>query len=116
MMMWVLLVAFLAVGFYGTLAKRNVIKKILGLTIMDHAVNLFLIMVGYRWNGWAPIQLAKQEHVEFTKRSVDPVPQALVLTSIVIGLGITMLLVALSLRIRQGHKTQDATEVNRLKG
>ena len=115
-MMWVLLVAFLATGFYGLIAKRNVIKKILGLTIMDHAINLFLIMIGYRTGGWAPIQLTPGEHVEFVKRSVDPVPQALVLTSIVIGLGITMLMVALSLRIRQTYGTLDGTEVNHLKG
>jgi multicomponent Na+:H+ antiporter subunit C len=116
MTMWALLIAFLAVGFYGLLAKRNVIKKILGLTILDHAVNLLLIMIGYKWDGWAPIHLPEEQHAEFVAKSVDPVPQALVLTSIVIGLGITMLMVALSLRIQQNYKTLDGTEVNRLKG
>jgi multicomponent Na+:H+ antiporter subunit C len=116
MTMWVLLVAFLAVGFYGLLAKRNVIKKILGLTILDHAVNLLLIMIGYREGGCAPIRLPGEEHAAFVARSVDPVPQALVLTSIVIGLGITMLMVALALRIRQCYRTLDGTEINRLRG
>ncbi len=116
MTMWTLLVAFLATGFYGLIAKRNVIKKILGLTILDHAVNLFLIMLGYRAGGWAPIQLSPGERAEFLKNSVDPVPQALVLTSIVIGLGITMLMVALSLRIRQSYGTLDGNEVSHLKG
>jgi multicomponent Na+:H+ antiporter subunit C len=114
--MYVLLAVLLGVGLYGLLVKRNLLKKVLGLAIIEHAVNLFLILVGYRKGGVAPILLPGADPADFAARSVDPLPQALVLTSIVIGLGLVMLMVALSLRIHERHGTLDATQLRRLKG
>ena len=86
------------IGLYIILVKRNLIKVIIGLSILNTGVNLFLISVGYISKGTAPI---------FSKpgldsaRMVDPVPQALVLTAIVIG--VAVLALALSLAIRLYH-------------
>jgi len=86
------------IGLFIILVKRNLIKVIIGLSILDTGVNLFLISVGYISKGTAPI---------FSKpgldsaRMVDPVPQALVLTAIVIG--VAVLALALSLAIRLYH-------------
>jgi len=86
------------IGLCIILIKRNLIKVIIGLSILDTGVNLFLISVGYISKGTAPI---------FSKpgldsaRMVDPVPQALVLTTIVIG--VAVLALALSLAIRLYH-------------
>lgn len=86
------------IGLCIILIKRNLIKVIIGLSILDTGVNLFLISVGYISKGTAPI---------FSKpgldsaRMVDPVPQALVLTAIVIG--VAVLALALSLAIRLYH-------------
>jgi multicomponent Na+:H+ antiporter subunit C len=106
----------LAVGVYGLLAKKNVLKKILGLCLVDNALNLLFVAAGYRRGGVAPILLPGQDPAEFAARSVDPIPQALVLTSIVISLGMTMLLVALALRIQQRCGTLDVDRLDRLKG
>ncbi len=115
-MMYLLLVMLLAVGLYGIFAKRNLLKKIIGVVILEHAVNLFLILIGYRESGIPPILLTTAEREQFLRSSVDPLPQALVLTSIVIGLGLVMLMAALSLRVRQRYGTLDTGALNRLRG
>ncbi|MBM4063659.1 MAG: cation:proton antiporter, partial [Planctomycetes bacterium] len=90
--------------------------KILGLVILDYAINLLLIAIGYRAGGEAPIRTPEEEPAAFAAASVDPVPQALVLTSIVIGLGATMMLVALALRLHERHGTLDTHEIRSLHG
>ena len=116
MTFYALIFALLGVGLYGLLAKKNMLKKILGLVILDNAVNLLLIAVGYRSGKGAPILLPGDDPAAFVRSSVDPLPQALVLTSIVIGLGVTMVLVAMALRLHQRYGTLDVDRMDRLKG
>ncbi|AKI97574.1 sodium:proton antiporter [Kosmotoga pacifica] len=99
------------VGLYGVLVKRNIVKIILGSGIMGYAVNLFLILIAYRSAGTFPIFLPGRE----PGLMVDPLPQALVLTSIVIELGVTALLVALAVNIHKHYGTLDVRKVRRLK-
>ncbi len=100
------------VGVYGLVAKRNLVKKIVSLVIIENAVNLFLILTGYRIDGKAPIIEKGLEKALF----VDPLPQAMILTSIVIGLGVIALLVAISVRIYEKYGTFDITRIRELKG
>jgi len=100
------------IGFYALIAKRNLIKKVIGFGIMEYAVNLFFILIGYKEGGEAPI-LSKIQGLGIY---VDPLPQALILTSIVIGLGVTALMVALCIRIYQRYGTFDIAQIRRLKG
>jgi multicomponent Na+:H+ antiporter subunit C len=86
------------IGLFIMLVKRNLIKVILGLSIMETGINLFLISVGYISKGTAPIFSKTTVEAE---SMVDPVPQALVLTAIVIG--VAVLALALSLAIRLYH-------------
>jgi multicomponent Na+:H+ antiporter subunit C len=86
------------IGLFIMLVKRNLIKVIIGLSILETGVNLFLIAVGYISKGTAPI--FSKSSIE-NSRMVDPVPQALVLTAIVIG--VAVLALALSLAIRLYH-------------
>lgn len=116
MTMYVLIAVLLAIGLYGIFGKRHILKKILGLVILEHAVNLFLVSVGYREGGMPPILTPDADPAEFVAASVDPLPQALVLTSIVIGLGVVMLLIALTLRFQQRTGTLDANRMNQLRG
>ena len=111
-MIYLLCLILFCVGIYGLLSKRNIIKMIVGLIIAEHAVNLFFILVGYRWNGRAPILSAD---VPITQM-VDPLPQALVLTAIVIGLATTALLVALAIRIYGKYGTYDIAKIRELRG
>ena len=92
--------------------KRDLVKIILALGIMGYAANLFLVLIGYRNDSIYPILSEGKKVVQM----VDPLPQALVLTSIVIELGTTAMLVALAIRLFGKYKTFDITKIKRLKG
>ena len=100
------------VGLYGILTKRDLIKIILSLTIMAYSANMFLILFAYKTGALYPILSKGTAPGEM----VEPLPQAMVLTSIVIELGTTALLVALAVRLFQKYKTFDITKIRRLSG
>jgi multicomponent Na+:H+ antiporter subunit C len=116
MILYFLTLVLFVMGVYCLIAKKNIVKKIIGLVITDYAINLFIILVGYRRDGVAPILFKDMSPADFARRSVDPLPQALVLTSIVIGLGVLALQVAICLRLYEKYKTFNMSEINRLKG
>ena len=112
MSVYFLCLVLFSIGLYCVLRKRNIIKIIIGIAIMEYAINLFFILIAYRWQGRAPIMAQGQKVLGM----VDPVPQALILTSIVIGLSVLALLVGIALRIFDKYKTFDITKIKRLKG
>ena len=116
MHIYILCLALFVVGLYALLVKRHIIKKIIGLSILEFGVNLFLILVGYRKSGIAPILSRGEDVAVFAQRAVDPLPQALVLTSIVIGLGTLALMVALAIKLHEKYGTYDMDEIKRLRG
>ncbi|MHC5055537.1 MAG: sodium:proton antiporter [Planctomycetota bacterium] len=125
MLVYVLLLILFCVGLYGVLSQKNLIKIVLGIAIIEHAVNLFLVAVGYRPDGApttevgksiAPVRSVGESGAEFAARAVDPLPQAMVLTAVVIGLAVLVLLVTISLRLYQRYKTYDVSEMRRLRG
>ena len=109
-------VVLLVIGVYAIVAKKNVIKIIVGLLVVDYAVNLFLLLLGYRDRGHAPIYRADRLPAEYAAGSVDPLPQALILTSIVIGLGVVALMVSLAIRLHEKYGTFDITRIRKLRG
>jgi len=106
----------LIIGLYALVVKRHIVKKILGVAIMEYAVNLFLILLGFKKAGIAPILTKDMDINTFIYTAVDPLPQALVLTSIVIGLGTLALMVAMAIRLYERYGTFDMEEINRLRG
>ncbi len=96
------------IGLYIVLSKHNLIKVIIGLGLLDTGVNLFLISIGYIKQGTAPI---------FSRpgldpaRMVDPIPQALVLTAIVIGVSVLALALSLSIKLYHHYGTLDLQEI-----
>ena len=113
MIVFILAILLFLIGLYGILVKRNLIKIVIGLMIMEYAINLFFALVGYREGGTAPIlSEGFTENVIF----VDPLPQALVLTAIVIGLGTTALLVSFAVRIYEKYDTFDVRKIRKLRG
>ena len=112
MSIYFLCLILFCIGLYCILRKRNLIKIIIGLGIIEYAVNLFFILVGYRMHGRAPILTKGQEVLNM----VDPLVQALVLTAIVIGLATTALIVAIAIRVYDKYGTFDITKINKLKG
>lgn len=109
---YILCMVLFLVGLYCVVRKRNLIKIIIGIGIMEYAVNLLFILIGYRAEGRSPIFASDQA----IKNMVDPLPQALVSTTIVIGLAVTFLLVAIAIRIYEKYGTFDITKINKLKG
>ena len=112
MTLYILCLMLFCIGLYGVLRKRNLVKIIIGLGIIEYAMNLFFVLLGYRFHGRAPIVAQDQSILNM----VDPLPQALVLTSIVIGLGTTALLISIAVRIYEKYGTFDITKIKRLKG
>lgn len=100
------------IGLLVVLTKHNLIKVIVGLSILDTGINLFLISVGYLRNGTAPI---------FSKPGltgngmVDPVPQALVLTAIVIGVAVLALALGIAVRLYREYGVLDLRKIKELK-
>ena len=92
-------IVIVLVGIYGILTKRNIIKMVMSLYIMNSGVILLFVSIGYIVGGQAAI------FEDSKKLMVDPLPQAVMLTTIVIGLGITALALALAIKIYDEYKT-----------
>lgn len=112
MILYILCFVLFLVGLYGVITRRNVIKVVLGICIMEYSLNLLLILIGYVDAGIAPIVVKASTETNF----VDPLPQAMVLTVIVIGLATTAMLLAIAIRLYKKHGTFDIREINNLKG
>lgn len=100
------------IGLFIMLVKSNLIKVIIGLSIMETGINLFLVAVGYISRGTAPIFSDSSQAAE---QMVDPVPQALVLTAIVIGVAVLALALSLSIRMYQHFGSLDLREIKEQK-
>jgi multisubunit Na+/H+ antiporter MnhC subunit len=112
MIIYLLCLLLFCIGLYCILRKRNIIKIIVGIIIAEYAANLFFVLVAYRREGRAPI-LAPDADIT---NMVDPLPHALVLTAIVIGLATTALLVGIAMRIYEKYGTFDVTKIKELRG
>ena len=112
MTIYLLCLLLFCVGIYGILSKRNIIRMIVGISIAQHAIHLFFLLVAYRHGGLAP----ELSHDAPVAAMVDPLPQALVLTAIVIGLATTGLLVALAMRLHGKYGTYDIARIRELRG
>jgi len=88
-----------ALGLRGSLAQVSLLRRLLALNLMGSGVFLMLGAVAYRGPGLSP----------------DPVPQALVLTAIVIGLGTTALMLAYAYRLYEAKGTLDIAKFSELK-
>ncbi len=115
-MIYSLCLLLILIGLYGVVVSRQTLKIVVSLLIMNHGVHLLLLLVGYRQGGRPPIIEQGAVITEFANTAVDPLPQALVLTSIVIGLGVLALMVAVCVRLFERYGTFDVTEIRRLRG
>ncbi len=116
---YIVCVILIMVGLYCVACKRNLIKIIIGLIILSDGVNLFFICIGYKIGGIPPIlheETFKHGLEVFYALAVDPLPQAFVLTAIVISMSVVAAAAALAVRIYQLYGTLDAQKIRRLKG
>ncbi len=122
-MLYALCFLLFMIGLYCAVVKKNMVKIVIGTLVMEYAVNVFLIMLGYRLDGVAPIidstqfdSSTGQIAAGFLSSTVDPLPQALVLTAIVISLGSLALMISICIRTYEKYGTFDITRIRRLKG
>jgi multisubunit Na+/H+ antiporter MnhC subunit len=95
------------IGAYGALTNRNLLRMIVAFTIANTGVHIVLVAVGYMRGRTAPILDQTVAAADAVLRVIDPVPQALVLTAIVIGLGVTALMLAYVLRLATQKRSLD---------
>ncbi len=115
-MIYSLSFVLILIGLYGVLTRKNIMKIVISLLVMEYGIHLFLVLLGYRTGGVPPIVDSGTDKEVWMQQSVDPLPQALVLTSIVIGLGVLALMVALSIRLHERYGTFDISKIRKLKG
>ena len=97
------------IGFANLLLQKNLIKKIIGLNIMDTAVYLFLAIKGYIEGRSAPIVVDGVQEVE---AYINPIPSGLVLTGIVVSVSVTALMLSLTVRLYKRYHTLDLDEIS----
>jgi multicomponent Na+:H+ antiporter subunit C len=113
-------VMLFAIGLFAVLTKRNLIKIVMGLSIMEASTYLFLISLAYRAKSTAPVLLdppGGRTPADLAHGNVaDPVLQNFCLTAIVIGVAVTGVFLAVTVRIVQHYRTLDADNVRELRG
>ncbi len=106
---FIAVVVLIAFGLATVLFRKNMIKIVMGVSVIGSGVNLLLVSLGYRESAIAPIFTSAE-----TTLMVLPTPQALTLTSIVISMAVTALMLALAVQIYR-HYGSLSTEKRRLK-
>lgn len=97
------------IGLYTVIVRRNIIKKLIGLNIMETAVFFFYISLGYMDNGIAPIRVGGAQPGQM----VNPIPQALILTGIVVAVSVTALALSLVILLYRQYGTLDVDHLMR---
>ena len=108
---FIAVIALIIIGLYAMVFRKNLIKMVIGITIIQSGVNLFLITLGYREGAVAPIFTSLPSGTEIPQGMVFPVPQALTLTSIVIGVAVLALMLSLIIHIYLHYGTLDVRKI-----
>lgn len=98
-----------AIGFTMLVFSRNIMKKILGLNIVDTGVYLFLASMGYIEGKLTPIVPATGEVNALDY--INPIPQGLVLTGIVVSVSFSALMLALTVRLYKKYRTLNLDKI-----
>lgn len=101
-------IVLFGIGFCILLLQRNLIRKIIGLNIMDTAVYLFLASMGFIHGRKAPIVV---DGILSAEHYINPIPAGLVLTGIVVSVSFTAIMLALSVRLYRRYRTLDIDQI-----
>jgi len=109
-------IALMMVGLYAMIAKKNCVKKIIGMNIMQTAIILFFISSGAKENATLPIIIHGNGHdhaaaaVE-ASQYINPLPHVLMLTAIVVAVATLGVALALVIKIYQQYQTLEEDEI-----
>jgi len=110
---WIYIVLMM-IGLYAMIAKKNLVKKIIGMNILQTAVILFFISVGAKNNATIPIIIHAHEtesHAAHAVNYINPLPHVLMLTAIVVAVATLGVALALIIKIFQQYQTLDEDEI-----
>jgi multicomponent Na+:H+ antiporter subunit C len=93
------------IGLWGMLTHRNILRIIIGFAVIDTGLHIVMVATGYITGGTAPIIDAALSKSAAAHRAIDPVPSALVVTAIVIGLSVTAIMLSFAIRLYAAKKT-----------
>ena len=97
------------IGFANLLFQKTLIKKIIGLDIMDTAIYLFLAEKGYIAGRMPPIVV---NGIQDVGAYINPIPSGLVLTGIVVSVSVSALMLSLTIRLYKRYRTLDLDEIS----
>ncbi|MGB1239484.1 MAG: cation:proton antiporter subunit C [Pseudomonadales bacterium] len=103
---WIVIILMMS-GLYIVIAQGNLIKKIIGLTLFQTSVFIFYISMAKVESGTAPIV------AEGTMLYSNPLPHALILTAIVVGISTTALALSLVVRIKEAYRSIEEEDIQR---
>ncbi|MDQ8180531.1 cation:proton antiporter subunit C [Pelagicoccus sp. SDUM812005] len=109
---YVLCFLLLTVGLYGMLLKRNYVKKVIGMTIFQAAIILFFIQTAYKADGTVPVKDAALP-VDQTDAYINPLPHALMLTAIVVGVATVGVALSLLIRVHGAYGSLDEDDIQK---
>lgn len=115
------LIGLIAIAVYGIVKRPNLLKKIIALSILGDTANTFIIFIGFRRGGATvpvlpTLQPTLTDLLWFKETAVDPLPQCLVITAIVINMSVTAFLTALAIQLYRLYGTLDVRKAVRLRG
>ena len=114
---YIVSIFLIVLGFYCVCTKKNLIKVIIGLGIVDYGTNLLIVSTGFRADATAPIyEMGDLLNGVAPAFFVDPIPQALTLTSIVIGACVDAMALAFVVMIHRKYGSVNTDDVRRLRG
>jgi len=105
----------MVIGIWGMLTQKNLIKIVIGFSLFTTGLNIAIVSMSYIKNSTARILDKAVDDANAANLIADPVPQALVITSIVIGLGVTALMLAYVLMMYKEKKSLDINSYTDLK-
>jgi multicomponent Na+:H+ antiporter subunit C len=112
--------AMFCMGLYAVLTRRNMIKMVMGLSLMEASTYLFMISLAYRAGSTAPVLLSPPPHKSMQDLAAgnvaDPVLQNFCLTAVVIGVAVTAVFLSVVVRIAQHYRTLDSGKVREMRG
>jgi len=102
--------ALMTLGLWGMIFKRNLVKKLIGMTIFQVSVIIFYIATSSKWGATVPV-LDPALGVADTAKYIDPLPHTLMLTAIVVGVATSGVAFALVISIYKRYKTLDENQL-----
>ncbi len=106
---YVLVIVLLLIGLYGMTLKGNLLKKLIGMTIFQTSIYLFFIQGAVKTNATIPV--FSPELGPGAENYMNPLPQVIVLTAIVVGVAITGVALSLLLVTQQRYGTIEEDEI-----